>query len=1183
MNEHLTQLLANAAVNPDAFWPLVEALRTAAAVDPALLVEFARAPERLRRRAAAAAGGGTTDSAALTALRALARDPEPEVRQELAYALKNYPYWAGMDEAVETFLNDPDVNLRQPAAWAAQKRPGLLPRLFQRLHAEEDPWVRSELGNVLAGCPAREALPELLTRLGKESDAGVQQACAGAIERHLGTLGSYPRDLARPPLKVLHDVRQRVNGLTYGTYTALKAWLGDQLRGYVDLDALAEYGNVLSHEAETGQLPHAYHADEHVEAVLAVLRGAPPRAVVLLGESGVGKTALAQEIVYRLLDDPAGPVYVLRMSPQDFMANTKYLGEWETRVRNLVAAVKPPRRIVLYIPNIEELAWMGTWAKSEANVAGALAPYVERGDLAILGESTVEGFRKGLGANRSLRRLFHSVELQPADEPTTGAILRAVAADADAEVGDTVLDRLNELADYFAAGAAQPGRSVGLLRKVLGLREGKPGAVTEQEVLATLSTSTGIPADFLDDSVALDRSAVRQFFEQRVMGQPEAVEAVVDLVTLVKAGLNDPNKPFGVFLFVGPTGVGKTELARALAEHLFGDASRLVRLDMSEYATYEAYERLTGSQNRSEPGQLTSTVRERPFAVILLDEIEKAHPNIYNLCLQIFDAGRLTDAQGRTVDFRRTIIILTSNVGSGIATGPALGLGRDRPTPPTRETILRELGRWFRPEFLNRLDRIVTFRPLASETAERIAQREVARVLERAGIRRRHLAVDVDPGVLPLLLREGYSQAFGARPLKRTIERLVLLPMARAIAEGKVPAGSMVRLVAKHDRVDIEVEPPEPADAPEPPAPRAVHVAERAEQLSQTVRDLTGQATPLAARKSELLARSSAPGFWDDAAASRRVLDEIYRLDGILAGLDDLDKKVRAEAELAQRHRHSDRDLARLDGRLDGFESQARHFAFLVQCRDSAALGDALVVLRLAARQGRGLDGVPLLARMYQNLAARRGLEAQILDDRHGGEPAEDTIALQLSGAGAFALLANESGLHQVSRGRKPDASGRSERDLVRVEVLPAPQGEPTFAAGEIDVEVRPLSGVRGRLLAHVNHEVRIFHTPTMLSVRGWCDGTKSEATERMKTLLCARLSVQQAAQKAGVTAAPPPTVRRYRLGPTTLVRDGRTGRSTGRLDQVLDGHLDTFLQPYATAPERDDAARTLDGNTGSS
>ncbi len=486
--------------------------------------------------------------------------------------------------------------------------------------------------------------------------------------------------MPRPTAKALSEIRRRVSTFTFGSYPRLQAWLNEQLATHVDLEQLAGFGTVLSLEAESGQLPHAYQADDAIDSILAILDGPPPRAVVLTGDSGCGKTALVQEITYRLLSDPVRPGYVLRMAPQDFLAGTKYIGEWETKVRNVIAAVKPPRRVVLYVPNVEELAYMGTWEKSEASVATALAPYIERGDLLILGESTTESFRKGLGANRSLRRLFHVVELQPSDAKDTRAILQAVTREADATIADSVLDRLDELADYFVAGTVQPGRSVGLLRRVLGMAAGRLAPITEQDILATISTSTGIPVNFLDDGLSLDRSAVRAFFEARVMGQPEAVDAVLDLVTLVKAGLTDPNKPFGVFLFVGPTGVGKTELARALAEHLFGDCARLVRYDMSEFATYEAFERLIGGVRGSEPGLLTSTVRERPFCVLLFDEIEKAHPNIFNLCLQLFDAGRLTDTQGRTADFRRTIVIMTSNVGSTIATEAPVGFGR-KPAP----------------------------------------------------------------------------------------------------------------------------------------------------------------------------------------------------------------------------------------------------------------------------------------------------------------------------------------------------------------------------------------------------------------------------------------------------------------------------------------------------------------------
>ncbi len=1163
MDSDIASLLEQARTGQaDPFQQLVATLRQAAEAAPTVLLDALRSPDEILRRAAVAAAQGRTESAILDAVAALAHDSAAFVRQALAYALGDAPAWP-LDHVVEQLLLDHDPAVRQSAVWAARRRPALVMLLVRRLAEDVNAWVRVDIANALAEASPRLALPALLVRLAEDADGSVQQAAADALERHLAALGGYPHDLARPPLPLLAEVRRRVQALPPGMHAALGHWLDTQLIAFVDVEQLANFGTVLTREVEAGQLPHAHGVERAVQDVLAVLRGAPPRAVVLVGESGAGKTAIVHEVVHRLAADSDGPRYVLRMSPTEFLAGTTYLGEWETKVRNLVAATRAPRRIVLYVPNLEELAWMGTWAKSEASVASALAPHVERGDVTILGESSIEAFRKGLGAKSSLRRLFHAVEVQPTTPAETRAILQAVADDAGADVPEAVLDRLGELADFYAGGTVQPGRSVSLLRRVLSATAARSGPVTERDVLGTISASTGIPVSFLDDSEALDRARVRAFFEARVMGQVEAVDAVVDLVTLVKAGLTDPGKPFGVLLFVGPTGVGKTELARALAELLFGDPARLVRLDMSEFATYEAFERLIGPGARSsEPGLLTAAVRERPFAVLLFDEIEKAHPNIYNLCLQIFDAGRLTDTQGRTTDFRRTIVILTSNVGSAVPLEGSVGFGRRGPsTAPDREATLRELGRWFRPEFLNRLDRIVTFRPLEVETAEKIARREVTHVLERSGIARRRLAVDVGPEVIPLLLREGYSPAFGARPLKRTVERLVLLPVARAIAAGEAPAGSLLRLVARGGRIDVEVSPPEAAEpASAAPAARAAPVAGRAAGLLERVRALHVRAAPLAERKSELLALSAAPGFWDDQAGSRRLMDEVYRIDGILGALEGLQRRAAAEAEWADRHRASDRDLARVDEKLDALEGEERHVAFLVGCQDMRALGDAYVTLRQVASHGAGLDAVALLARMYLALAGRRGLEGDVLDDRQGGDPVEDTVTLLVSGAGAYALLAGEAGLHQVSCGRKEARSGKRrpvDREVVRVEVLPVPAGDPGFGLDELRIEVRALGGARGRLLARLKHDVLLFHLASLTALRAWTDGSKAEALERLRPLLRARI---EAAKGGEAATGRPPVVRRYTLGPTTLVRDLRSGRSTGRLDQVLEGHLDLFL-----------------------
>jgi ATP-dependent Clp protease ATP-binding subunit ClpC len=1158
--EQLIDKARSGAAEP--FQELVARLRTPDGVPAGVLVELAHSAEVSLRRAAVAGARGRTEPEVLEAIKGLAADPAEAVRESLAEALEQEPYWP-LDDVVERLLYDDSNDVRRQAVRAARWRLPLEGVLVVRLGQDSSWLVRQEIARALATRTPRTVLPALLAALGNESDADVQQACAASTEKHFNALGGYPPDLTRPPLSLLEEAQRRVAGFRSGYYPALASWLQERVTTDVDVEQLAALGTVLSAEAEAGRLPRAYSVDEACAAVKAVLSGGAPRAAVLLGESGSGKTAVVYELVHRLRRDPDGPWHVLRIAPAEILAGTHWLGEWQTKVQNIVKAVRAPRRVILYVPNLEELSEAGSSSNSDLNVATALAPHIERGDIAILGESTSEAFRRGLGAVRSLRRLFHAVEVRETGPPQTRAILQAVRDEAGADVPEAVLDRLVELADFYLAGTVQPGRAVGLLRRVLG---GAAGPVTERHILNTLSTSTGIPADLLDDSIPLDRAKVRAFFEARVMGQPEAVDAVVDLVTLVKAGLTDPGKPFGVLFFVGPTGVGKTELARALAELLFGDPGRLIRFDMSEFSTYDSHERLLGGNWGSRPGLLATAVRERPFAVLLLDEIEKAHLNIYDLCLQIFDAGRLTDTQGRTADFRRTIIILTSNIGAGLTREGAVGFGQAAPRAPDRDSTLRELGRWFRPEFLNRLDRIVTFRPLGAETAEKIARREVARVLERSGIARRKLAVDVDPAVLPLLLREGYSPTFGARPLKRTVERLVLLPVAQAIAAGHVPPGALLRLVARHNRVEIEVSPPEAAEGaarPEPAAPRAVPVTERARAVSEQVAALHARAAPLAARKSELLARSAAPGFWDDRAASRRLLDEVYRLDGVLGALDNLDKAVRDEADYAHKHRSSDRDLARVEERLDGLESEARHLAFLVGCRDARDLGDALVTLRLVSSQGSGLDAVGKLAQMYAGLARRRGLECEVLDDRQGGEPPEDAITLLLCGAGAYALLCGESGLHQVARGRGEARRKQVrpvDRDVVRVEVLPVPAGDPGFAPDEVRVETRPLGEARGRLLARPKFEVQLFHAASMTSVRAWTDGPKGEAAERLRPLLRARL---EAARDTPANAGGrPPLVRRYTLGPTTLVRDLRTGLSTGRLDQVLEGRLDLFLTP---------------------
>jgi ATP-dependent Clp protease ATP-binding subunit ClpC len=667
----------------------------------------------------------------------------------------------------------------------------------------------------------------------------------------------------------------------------------------------------------------------------------------------------------------------------------------------------------------------------------------------------------------------------------------------------------------------------------------------------------------LDDTVKLDRAALREFFESRVMGQPEAIDAAVDLVTLIKAGLTDPNKPFGVLLFIGPTGVGKTELARALAEYCFGSAGRLTRFDMSEYATWEAYERLIGKCGQ--PGTLTSVVREQPFSILLFDEFEKGHLNVYDLCLQIFDAGRLTDGLGQTTDFRRTIIILTSNIGALVGQGAPIGFGQNPLPDVTESQSQRDLRRAFRPEFLNRIDRIVQFHALSEETASRIVRREVDRVLERSGIKRRNLSIDADPSLMPLLLREGYSRVYGARPLKRAIERLILLPLARAIAAGEVRANSLIRLLVRNGSVRVQVhqaEEPEPREVVAAPTRTPADLLARLHALQERGSQFREQVAELSSSKAALLAQTAAPNFWDTPAESQQVFEQIYVLDGVLAQVEGLRKAVQRLAETIAAAGPGKRAL-RHAARLDDLESYAAHVALLLACREPKPLGDAVLSVTRVGGQGESLAAVERIATMYLKFARRRHFKVEVLDDHCWQSPPQDSISLLISGVGAHLLLATEQGLHALSRGvGRMDAGQHPEREIVRVDVGLVDSAAPAIGRNDLRVTMRPLAHVSGRLMRRARTDVQLLHPASMVSLRAWTDCDEQAAVERLMPLLQARINM--VAHGVDSSYGKESLVRRYRLGPSQLVRDARTGRKSGRLGLVFDGHLDAFLVALA-------------------
>lgn len=1142
------------------FEALVAVLRRELDVEQTeILIELLDSDEQLLRRAAIVLSQDRDSQKLCDRLTKLADDDEAMVLEEFATLVQKNERLGKDADLLRKLLDNDNYDVRLAAVSAAGKVHGLSAEL-EDLLLDDDSWqIRQKAAIALKQHLPRTVCNPLIEALAADDDEDVQRQCAGSLEHHLKTLGGYPSDLARPKTGTL---RKALENLGRGRRTpTLHAWLKECCHSEFDLELLRSFGIVLTEADVVKTLPRAFLADAVVDQIMNVLNGPAPKAAVLVGEPGVGKTAIVHELAHRLCEQDSSWC-ILQVTPSEFLTGTKYIGEWQTRLSSLIDAISEPRRVVLYIPNVHELGSVGRSSSTDDNVASALAPHLERGEVVLLGESSEQQLQEGMSDCPTLRRLLLPMRVHGTSERQTREIVGRVLAETQLDAPDEFIDRLQELADFGWADTAQPGRVIGLLRLVLHERDQTGSLPSDAEIINAIGTTTGVAQQLLDDDVALELNESRAFFEERVMGQPEAVDAAVDLVTLIKARLTDPGKPFGVMLFVGPTGVGKTELAKSLAGFCFGDVNRLARLDMSEFATYESFERLLGTSGR--PGLLTSIVREQPFSVILLDEIEKAHINVYDLCLQIFDAGRLTDGQGRTVDFRRSVIIMTSNVGSQISE-TAVGFGRDPGDSNLNTHIHRELSHTFRPEFLNRIDRIVLFQPLSEETAERIARREVSQVLQRSGIRSRRLAVDIDSGVFPLLLREGYSRAFGARPLKRVIERMVLLPVARLLASGRVPPDSVIHLGLRNRRVHIDVTTPDDSADESNVEPRPSQPIATLYELAARLDALSDEALELSAQKSNLLVRTTNPGFWDNREEAVVLSDRIYQLESILGQLETLRETVRRLQQPVNRPGSAPRPQPPNPDTLISLQVRTHMVESLVRCREPRQLSDVFVTLTQLNARGKPLGAVQTLAEMFRKLAIRYRFQVDVLGDQQFDSPPDNSIVLRVNGVGSFALLSRETGIHQVSRRRhQGDASRRTtDRELIRVEVEPVEFDQvdgkvSSLLADDIRAEYETLTDVTGRVIARPTIDVRLLHVPTLVSIQLRTTGDRLEAYERLLPLLAVR--VRSAADSRGTPAVENQIIRRYQIGPFGIVKDRRTGLTSGHVNRILQGRLDRFL-----------------------
>ena len=573
---------------------------------------------------------------------------------------------------------------------------------------------------------------------------------------------------------------------------------------------LDKFGQNLTRMAREGRIDPIVGRDMEIERVVQILSRRKKNNPILIGEAGVGKSAIVEGLALRMAagDVPhtiAGKeLYSLDISA--LVAGTKFRGEFEERMQQLLEELRNNDRTIIFIDEIHTIVGAGS-SQGSLDTANILKPVLSRGELQTIGATTLDEYRNNIERDSALERRFQKVLVEPTTAAQTLEILRKTAPDYErhhrVRYTDDALLACVSLTERYITDRHFPDKAIDVMDEA-GSRAHIAGAgeISAADIAAVITSVTGIPAERVTGGEMERLRGLHDYLAGRVIGQDEAVERVSNAILRSRAGLCDENRPAGVFMFVGPTGVGKTLLAKELSRWLFDDRRGLVRIDMSEYGEKHNVARLIGSPpgyvGYGEGGQLTEAVRRQPYSVVLFDEIEKAHPDVFNAMLQIFDEGRLTDGEGRVVDFRNTVIIMTSNVGSRAVAQRPVHVGYSTQSKESiveaapRDEYRRALENTFAPEFLNRVDDVIIFRTLEMEDIERIVSLELNAVLARA--EKLGYKVDVSDEALRALARRGYESRYGVRSLKRTLAEEVEHPLSALIVGGELAEGGAVSI-----------------------------------------------------------------------------------------------------------------------------------------------------------------------------------------------------------------------------------------------------------------------------------------------------------------------------------------------------------------------------------------------------
>jgi ATP-dependent Clp protease ATP-binding subunit ClpA len=871
--------------------------------------------------------------------------------------------------------------------------------------------------------------------------------------------------LALTRRKALGSLRElveigRCRGLTVQTQTIVVQALTEQRRfelGEQEEESQQEPSTLSRVATRLSKLwlEPAFAIDALVSRLADALTATPPPCLLLVGPSGCGKTAAVHELVRRRAEYGLDRRPFWATSGSRLVAGMTGFGMWEERCQKLCREARE-QRIILHVGNIVELMEVGKSEHSALGIASFLRPYMLRGDLLVVAECTAEQLTLIESREPHLLDAFQRITVEPPSPEQGRRILQAAAGTVAGRKSQPqsaeVIEAIDRLHRRWATYSAYPGRPLRFLRNLLrDLESDREQALEPGQVLAGFSRETGLPRFLIDDAVHLDLDHSRIFLRERVIGQPEAVELVVNLLAITKTRLARGRKPIASLLFIGPTGVGKTEMAKALAELVFSDRERITRLDMSEYGDPLAAQRLIGGSGYGTAGVLTARVREQPFTVLLLDEIEKADNAVFDLLLQVLGEGRLTDAAGRVADLTTSIVIMTSNLGAEAfqRSDVGFGLGDGAPAAVVNQRFLEEVRSFFRPELFNRFDRVVPFAPLSAETVAEIAHRELELVRSRDGILRRPMTITTGREVAGCLARQGYDIRYGARPLRRQVERELLAPLARALNRYSSDLAVAARIEIADDRLQVTVKARSPsAEAvKERTSAELVNACSELRRRNQRLQSCH-EVTRLRAeafrwqRHQERLSRKRRrrPRTGSPAAEELQELQQASASEALLARIETLTSTIEAlEDEVLLAHFRGaqlarDEIRQRLETAGKGFEE----LLLAVYCRrferpdriTIAVFGtdrnDMRMLVRAYHELAKGLQA-ELTMRIFQlppkGKRTGKDYDAVLVESPYTLLAGDDDLGIgagfELSAPGIFPRLHGEAGVHRFSDGER--------------------------------------------------------------------------------------------------------------------------------------------------------------------